>query len=199
MEELNAKRSSVDITVRGYYLDMYGQVNNARFMELLEEARWHHFSGAFESGVFAELDLALVLVNIQVDYRRPAFLGDTLQVQTMVERIGNTSLTLSQNIVLANTQEPVLQGKLTYVLKDLKKVFTLPGESYTPGESTLWFKIHGFLSMRRGSAHPSQLALFWAFEGYSPCRVNPTPRVNPPFGSKSMDFCRCAAAARIHP
>ena len=31
------------IKVRGYHLDLYGHVNNARYLEFLEEARWAYF------------------------------------------------------------------------------------------------------------------------------------------------------------
>ena len=33
----------IDIKVRGYHLDLYGHVNNARYLEFLEEARWAYF------------------------------------------------------------------------------------------------------------------------------------------------------------
>ncbi|XLM23374.1 thioesterase, partial [Chromobacterium piscinae] len=29
------------IKVRGYHLDLFGHVNNARYLEFLEEARWN--------------------------------------------------------------------------------------------------------------------------------------------------------------
>jgi len=120
-EEVEPKVSQIEITVRGYYLDLYGQVGNPRFMELLEEARWHHFSGLFESGVFLELDLSLVLVNINVNYRRPAYLGEVLVIGTAIKRMGNKSITLEQVVQLKTSGEPILDGELTYVLKDLKK------------------------------------------------------------------------------
>jgi len=31
---------TTQIKVRGYHCDFYGHVNNARFLEFLEEARW---------------------------------------------------------------------------------------------------------------------------------------------------------------
>jgi thioesterase-3 len=36
----------MDIThakVRGYHLDLYGHVNNARYLEFLEEGRWSYY------------------------------------------------------------------------------------------------------------------------------------------------------------
>lgn len=32
--------SSVALRVRGYHLDGYGHVNNARYLEFMEEGRW---------------------------------------------------------------------------------------------------------------------------------------------------------------
>jgi thioesterase III len=31
---------TIDIKVRGYHLDVFSHVNNARYLEFLEEARW---------------------------------------------------------------------------------------------------------------------------------------------------------------
>ncbi len=90
-------------------------------MELLEEGRWHHYNGMLETGVFLELDLSLVLVNINVNYRRPAVLGDKLEIVTEVKRIGNKSITLEQVINEKKSGDVILDGELTYVLKDIKK------------------------------------------------------------------------------
>lgn len=126
MDEVLDRKTFTEITVRGYILDFYGQVSNAKFMELLEEARWDHFDGLFESGIFLELDLALVLVNVSIDYKRPAFLGEILDIETQIKRIGNSSITLQQVIVLRKDQSLILDGELTYVLKDLKKGVAMP-------------------------------------------------------------------------
>ncbi len=126
MEDLKTKRSTIDFTVKGYHLDLNGQIGSPRFMELLEEGRWHHYSGIFETGVFLELDLTLVLVNINVNFRRPAFLGETLEIITEVKRVGNKSITLEQIIKEKKSQEIILDGELTYVLKDNKKGHGIP-------------------------------------------------------------------------
>jgi len=34
------KPSITEIKVRGYHMDFYGHINNARYLELLEEGRW---------------------------------------------------------------------------------------------------------------------------------------------------------------
>ena len=42
------KESITAIKVRGYHADLYGHVNNARYLELLEEARWNHFENSVD-------------------------------------------------------------------------------------------------------------------------------------------------------
>jgi thioesterase-3 len=95
-------------------------------MELLEEARWNHYQGLFESGVFLDLGLALVLVNAKIDYKLPAQLGDVLDVETYVKRIGEKSITLHQTIVLRKSGEIVVDALMTYVVKDLGKERAIP-------------------------------------------------------------------------
>lgn len=115
-----------EITVRSWTLDLYGQVSNAKFLEFLEEARWNHFKGFFESGMFMDLGLAFVPVHVTLDYRMPARLGDILDIGTRIIAIGGKSITLEQNIVMRSTQEMVVEGTVTFVVKDMKKEVATP-------------------------------------------------------------------------
>ncbi len=51
------------LTVRNYHLDGYGHVNNARYLEFLEEARWTFFQ---EHDLLSELK-GIMLVVARVD------------------------------------------------------------------------------------------------------------------------------------
>lgn len=124
--EQTQRSSNTEITVRGWMLDLYGQVSNAKFMEFLEEARWNHFEGFFESGMFIDLGLAFVLVNVNVNYRDGARLGDVLDISTAISRIGTKSITLSHSVVRRNDQLVVLDGDVTFVVKDLEKGVAVP-------------------------------------------------------------------------
>lgn len=118
--------TNTEITVRGWTLDLYGQVSNAKFMEFLEEARWNHFEGFFESGMFLDLGLAFVLVNVNVNYRDGARLGEVLDVKTSIARIGSKSITLHHEIVRRIDQQMILDGDVTFVVKDLEKGVAVP-------------------------------------------------------------------------
>lgn len=120
-EEQVYKKSTTEITVRSWTLDLYGQVSNAKFLEFLEEARWNHFKGFFESGMFMDLGLAFVLVNVNLNYSNSARLGEVLDVETFINRIGTKSITLSHRIVRRQDQELILEGTVTFVVKDLEK------------------------------------------------------------------------------
>ena len=126
MADIPFRKSFTEITVRSWTLDLYGQVSYSKFLEFLEEARWNHFKGFFESGMFLDLGLAFVLVNVNLNYRDAAKLGDILDIETKINRIGTKSITLEHKIIMRNTQKSILDGTVTFVVKDLEKKVAMP-------------------------------------------------------------------------
>ena len=57
--------STTEIKVRGYHLDVYQHVNNARYLELLEEARWRHYE-AYPASYFLKKGWGFIIVNINL-------------------------------------------------------------------------------------------------------------------------------------
>jgi thioesterase III len=126
MEDSDLRKSTTEITVRSWTLDIYGQVSNSKFLEFLEEARWNHFQGFFESGMFMDLGLAFMLVNVNIDYRDAAKLGDVLDIETTIKRIGEKSITLFHCVQRRLDRSVILDGEVTFVVKDLKKGVAVP-------------------------------------------------------------------------
>jgi thioesterase-3 len=118
------------IKVRGYHLDLYGHVNNARYLEFLEEARWSFFEERGDLPWFLQSGLALVVVNINIDYRYPATMGDELAITTSVKTIGNRSTVMHQRVTLAGSDKVVAEADVTFVVFDAKqnKAVTLEGQ-----------------------------------------------------------------------
>lgn len=88
--------ASVDIRLRWRDLDMLGHLNQAVYHELLEEAR-----GALIAGLGEHF--AFVLVRVELDYRREVRHSDKdVTVTARVERVGTKSLTVAQEVVLAD-------------------------------------------------------------------------------------------------
>ncbi|MEL7340838.1 MAG: thioesterase family protein [Bacteroidota bacterium] len=124
--EVPKYKTFTEITVRSWTLDLYGQVSNAKFLEFLEEARWNHFKGFFESGMFMDLGLAFMPVNINLNYANPAKLGDILDIETVISRIGEKSITLHQRIIMRDNGEEIVEGEVTFVVKDMQKGIAVP-------------------------------------------------------------------------
>jgi len=108
----------IEIKVRGYHCDHFGHVNNARYIELLEEARWSLFEEQAAPNFFEQEGGAVfVVVNINVNYRRPAVLRDVLRIESGVCRVGRSSGVVRQE-VFNQRGEPVADAEVTFALFD---------------------------------------------------------------------------------
>tara|TARA_R110000744_G_scaffold100378_1_gene193654 strand:- start:2167 stop:2577 length:411 start_codon:yes stop_codon:yes gene_type:complete len=121
--------NKVQIKVRGYHLDIFQHVNNARYLEFLEEGRWAFFDD-FGGVELMEEGIAWAVVNININFRAEAGFGDTLEVQTRYIKLGNRSITMKQTIINTQTQDLVAEADVTYVCfsKTLKAAVALPND-----------------------------------------------------------------------
>ncbi|MGE1160696.1 YbgC/FadM family acyl-CoA thioesterase [Pantoea agglomerans] len=118
------------IKVRGYHLDVYQHVNNARYLEFLEEARWEWLEEVEAFHWLQEQKLAFVVVNININYRRPAVLGDVLTIESDITQLNGKSGIIAQRVLLAGQETVVADAALTFVCIDLRtqKAVALEGE-----------------------------------------------------------------------
>lgn len=117
-----------EIKVRGYHLDLYGHVNNARYLEFLEEARWGLFEERSDLGAFATRGYGFSVVNINIDYRRPGLLGEVLEVVTSLKSLGARSGVIHQLVRLKGAGTRVAEAAVTFVVVDGKTGKALPLE-----------------------------------------------------------------------
>ena len=122
--------SITNIKVRGYHLDLFGHVNNARFLEFLEEARWAFVEGTMDLTEWQEQGIGFSIVNININYKKPALMGDILEVRTSLTKIGKTSGTIHQDIVLKGTKKLVVSADVTFVMVDIAANKPLPMKGY---------------------------------------------------------------------
>ncbi len=116
------------IKVRGYHLDVYQHVNNARYLEFLEEARWQWLEDVDAFHWLMDQKLAFVVVNININYRRPAVLGDVLNIESEVSQLNGKSGIISQRVLLAGDNTVVADAALTFVCIDLRTQKAVPME-----------------------------------------------------------------------
>jgi thioesterase-3 len=119
-------RHSIQITVRGYHLDFYGHVNNARYLEFLEEARWDMLAERIDLARWQSIGLAFTIVRIDISYRRAATLGDVLEVRSLLSRVGRKSAVVHQEVFLRNTSTLVADADVTFAIVETKTGKALP-------------------------------------------------------------------------
>jgi len=120
----------MNVRVRNYHLDGYGHVNNARYLEFLEEARWAFFE---EHGLLSEIDgLMLVVVRTDIRYRRAAVDGDILRFEGRLKELTSRHIILTQNIVLPSGKNAVeAESTLMVVSAENGRSISIPEPLFT--------------------------------------------------------------------
>ena len=105
-----------EILTRGYHMDVFGHVNNARYLEFLEEGRWAQLEAHIDLKKWAAQGLVFMVVNINVNYRKAVGPGERLQVVTSLDKLGNRSGVLKQEIRFKDSQEIAADALVTFVI-----------------------------------------------------------------------------------
>ena len=85
--EKQVARFSYQCALRWSDMDVYGHVNNARFLTLYEEARVAMlFTGAREAGL-TSLEQGVVISRHEIDYLRPIDYGATVRIDMWLDEI----------------------------------------------------------------------------------------------------------------
>nr|WP_314263456.1 YbgC/FadM family acyl-CoA thioesterase [uncultured Moellerella sp.] len=86
------------VKVIGYHIDVFRHVNNARYLEFYEIDRWAWGEKyKIEQWSIAH-GIAMVAVNINVNYHLGAVLGDELTINSRLKSIGEKSAVFYQQI-----------------------------------------------------------------------------------------------------
>lgn len=112
------------ISVRSYHLDGYGHVNNARYLEFLEEARWAFFE---RHGLSELLDgIQMVVSRIDIRYRRSAAEGDILETEIVLEEVLPRQVKFRQAIVFADSRKAAVEAEVTLMSTQDGRAVSLP-------------------------------------------------------------------------
>lgn len=116
----------LEIVARSTELDVLGHVNNARYLEYLE---WGRFEWLRESGLpldpLGASGIGTAIVNININFRKEARLGDRLRVETRLVGVGRSSLRLRQE-VRHTAGDCACDAEVTAVLFDIERRRSLP-------------------------------------------------------------------------
>ncbi len=114
------------IHVRYSDLDTQWHVNNVKFVEFMEAARFAYISaiGIWSGKSF--LDLGLIVANVQVNYLRPIPPDAEIRVGVRTSRLGNKSLDFEYIIEILPGNHVVATGSTVMVTFDYHTQSTIP-------------------------------------------------------------------------
>lgn len=87
------------VRVRSYELDSFGHVNNAVYLNYLEEARSEYLRQVGLSfHDFARLGVHLVIAEAQIRYLAPAFYGEEIEIVGAFSEVRAASVTITYTL-----------------------------------------------------------------------------------------------------
>jgi YbgC/YbaW family acyl-CoA thioester hydrolase len=99
--------------VRGTEIDAWGHVNNAVYLQWLENIRWEmhrEFEFSLQSG-----DVLPVIRHVELDYRAECLIGDEVEVTVWPRHGGKTSFRLGMGVRIVAADQPERVGTLAAV------------------------------------------------------------------------------------
>jgi thioesterase III len=114
--------------VRGFHCDSYGHVNNARYLEFLEEARWDALESKNIISKLSARNLLFFVVNVNISFKKPVLPLETIEVKTRLGESKRKTLSFLQSVYVED--KITTQAEVTFVLYDstAKQAVTLTPE-----------------------------------------------------------------------
>jgi thioesterase III len=109
---------TIDLTVRRFHCDMFAHVNNARYLEFLEEARWEWLNTISSVKYFQEKNISFIVVSVHINYRRPAVLNDVLSIVTTPQGTGQRSATVKQEVIRKADGKLIADAEVVFAIID---------------------------------------------------------------------------------
>lgn len=112
-----AYRFSIPIDVRFGDIDAMGHVNNAVFFTYLEQSRLQYM---LHLGLpaFRATKLNFILAEVSCQFKAPILYENRLEVKSRVERMGNSSITMTHQIEDRLTRQVMAIGRSVVVVYD---------------------------------------------------------------------------------
>ncbi len=120
---------NTEIKIRGYHTDMFQHVNNARYLEFLEESRWQMFENHMGLDSFFQKGYLFFVVNINISYKSQARVNDVVFIKSGLAKIGTKSAVIRQQVVNRTTKSVCAEADVTFVIADPSgKPMTIEGD-----------------------------------------------------------------------
>ena len=107
---------SQPIDVRFADLDALGHVNHAVFVTYLEHARTRWWGEYLAGRSFS--DEGFLIARVELDFRKPIFLGDAVRVELRCSHVGHTSFSLAYKVLRTKDDVVLAEGQTVQVMMD---------------------------------------------------------------------------------
>lgn len=128
MPKRHRKMKKMPVQIRFTDIDIFGHVNNARYPELFDTARYLFVKEMLPG--FDPNGRSVVLVHLETNFKKQLVLSDEVYVETAVVKVGERSLGMSQRII--NEKDASIHADSYSVLSTydaaLQQSFPMPKE-----------------------------------------------------------------------
>lgn len=107
-------KNAIEKMVMGFHLDVFRHVNNTRYLEFYEEARWIMYQDALN--VLVAKGFGIVVANININYRIALELFDKILITAELEKVGSRSFVIRQTITSLSGDKLYSDADFTVVL-----------------------------------------------------------------------------------
>lgn len=104
-----------NLKVHGFHIDRYGHVNNGRYLEFLEMARWDYIEKNMNPEIAEKMNWNFTVTQIDIRYRNAAYFNDQLKIETEVEGKENVRVHIRQKIYRESDSKLIVNAKVTFV------------------------------------------------------------------------------------
>ena len=115
-------------TIRTFHTDAFGHVNNSRYLELLEEARWQYAEDIGLIPLLRQQNLGFIIIDMRLRFRIPVMEGQTIRVKTSLVTLGTASGEVRQLVYRADEEKVALNSLFHFILIDRATAESVPVE-----------------------------------------------------------------------
>ena len=105
-----------NFTIRTFHTDAFGHVNNSKYLELLEEARWQFAEHIGLIELLRDRELGFIIIDLNVRFRVPVFEGETIRVETSLITLGSASGEVRQLAFKKGAKQVALKSMFHFIL-----------------------------------------------------------------------------------
>lgn len=117
-----ARTFETDVMIRESHLDTFGHVNNAKYLELFEEARWDIISGrGFSIPEIQKNGFGPVVLEVNLRFAKELKLRQKIKIRSEVDVAQSTGKTMTMVQTMLNERgEACCIGKFVFGFFDLR-------------------------------------------------------------------------------